>query len=144
MVRKDDETDLVRAKRRERDSAEKQDDVRQIKEIERQVKRATSHLTADETTTTTTTATADASRIQSGTPTATTITEFMPQRSETDAPIAFSFQKELPPRHEVLHEGDEKEAKKPKLEAFGVEEPSTTATSPEKHIPQKSALRLAQ
>lgn len=40
LIPKDDATDVKRNKRKERDEAEKQDDIRQMKEIERQIKRA--------------------------------------------------------------------------------------------------------
>eukprot|EP00210_Caulerpa_lentillifera_P008791 g8387.t1 len=41
LIPKDDATDVKRAKRKQRDEAEKQDDIRQMKEIERQIKKAT-------------------------------------------------------------------------------------------------------
>lgn len=40
LIPKDDATDVKRNKRKKRDEAEKQDDIRQMKEIERQIKKA--------------------------------------------------------------------------------------------------------
>jgi len=91
LIRKDDEHDLKRNKRRDRDAAEKLDDVRQMKEIEKQIKKAA-------------TQTEDAAEHEAPTELA---------REETDAPISFSVQKELPVDH------PEPDSKRPKLDLFG-------------------------
>lgn len=102
MVPKDDESDLKRNKRRERDAAEKQDDVRHMKEIKMQIKKASNH-TED---------VAEDSPV-----------EFT--REETDAPISFSVLKE------AVKETDtpEHDAKKPKLDLFGEEQPADIQSS---------------
>ena len=112
LVPKEDEADVRRSKRKERDVAEKQDDVRQMKEIQRQIEKAAARQ-IDETKITMTTTAPDEL--------ATTITEL--NRTETDGPISFSVQKEC----------DEKEAsKKQKLEFFA-EDPSVTSQSDSSH-----------
>lgn len=96
MVPKDDETDLKRNKRRERDASEKLDEERQMKELQEQIKKAG----------------VDMSSIPEG-------EASQLNREDTEMPIAFSVQMEtkaLPT--------EERTIKKPKLDLFGEDGPA--------------------